>query len=153
MKRDYTRREKRVLAAKIVEVVIRTTFSSHIYAFKNTTYKQKAGGAIGLRLMGVVARILMDRWSDLLLNALEENGIQVRMIKKYVDDVNVVADALPRGCYWEQDLHGKMRLTWSEQRLEEDNLLDKCNNKRTMNLVAEIANTLMAGFQIISVGG
>ena len=39
-----------------------------------------------------------------------------------------------------------MRLTWSEKKLEEDNLAEVCEDKRTMDLVAEIANTLMAGF-------
>ena len=62
--REYSTKEKRKIVAKVLETAIRTTFKNHIYAFKNKTYQQVSGGAIGLRLTGVVARILMDEWAD-----------------------------------------------------------------------------------------
>ena len=63
--REYNENEKISVLAKVFEVGIRTTFLNHIYMFKNELYHQQAGGAIGLRLTGVVARILMDRWADI----------------------------------------------------------------------------------------
>ena len=109
--REYSTKEKRRIIAKVLETAIRTTFKNHIYAFKNRTYQQVSGGVIGLRLTGVVARILMDEWADRLEDLLGRNGIKVRMIKKYVDDVNVVTDCLPRGCYWEEGEDTQIRLT------------------------------------------
>ena len=36
---------------------------NHIYMFDGQAYLQTKGGAIGLRLTGLVARVVMDRWA------------------------------------------------------------------------------------------
>ena len=59
-------------------------FLNHIYALKNEMYQQMAGGAIGLRLTGVVARILMNRWADLLEETLADSRVVLHMMQKYV---------------------------------------------------------------------
>ena len=64
--------------------------------------------------------------------------------KKYIDDVNLVADAILRGCFWERTEQG-LTLSCSQQELETDNLNDReiQDSKCTMDLIAEVSNTIM----------
>ena len=97
--REYTKEEGKRIIAKVLEVAIKTTFKNHIYSFKNELFKQEKGGAIGLRLTGVVARILMDRWAEKFIEILQSNGVEIHVLKKYVDDVNLVTEVLKKGLY------------------------------------------------------
>ena len=87
--REYTEEERRLLISKMVLVALETTFGNHIYQCRNNLYRQSQGGGIGARITGVVARILMDVWMDLVSKSLEENDVKVYLIAKYVDDINV----------------------------------------------------------------
>ena len=58
--RDYTAKEGMVLVAKVIMVAIETFFGEHIYEFGGELYKQLEGGAIGVRLTGEVAKLIMD---------------------------------------------------------------------------------------------
>ena len=89
--------ERRKLMGKVLEVAIKATFKNHIYLYRNELYRQKAGGAIGLRLTGIVARIVMDRWARVFSITLKEAEIILHMLRKYVDDVNLVLATIPRG--------------------------------------------------------
>ena len=91
-------------------MAIRTTFGNHIYLYRNTLYRQMRGGPIGLRLTGVVARIVMDHWAKLFLSTLACNGIKVYLFKKYVDDVNLALSLARPGLRWERDPEGTYRL-------------------------------------------
>ena len=44
----------------VLEILVTMTFSNHIYTYRNEFYKQLRGVVIGLRLTGIVARIVMD---------------------------------------------------------------------------------------------
>ena len=55
--------EQRSLIAKTIEIAIRETFRNHCYRFDGQLYRQTRGGAIGLRLTGIVCRLVMDRWA------------------------------------------------------------------------------------------
>ena len=59
--REYTDREGKILVAKVIMVAIETSFGEHIYEFGGELYKQLEGGAIGVRLTGEVAKLIMDR--------------------------------------------------------------------------------------------
>ena len=79
--------------------------------YRNELYKQRDGGAIGLRLTGVVAQLVMDRWIQVLKKKLREADVRLHMIRKYVDDVNLVISiidmtdlALTVQRVWENDL-------------------------------------------------
>ena len=52
-----------MMMGKVIEVAIKATFQNHIYTYRNELYHQKKRGAIGLTLIGVVARIVVDRWA------------------------------------------------------------------------------------------
>ena len=57
---------------KVLEVAVRATFKNHIYTYGNQLYRKRKGGAIGLRLTGIVARIVMDGWAKLILERLAQ---------------------------------------------------------------------------------
>ena len=81
---------------KVIEILVSTKFANHFYTYKNELFKQLKGGAIGLRLTGIVARIVMDRWSRMFLERLGQAEIEVHLLKKYVNDVNLLP-INPRG--------------------------------------------------------
>ena len=93
-------KDKRKIMAKVIKVSIKTVFKNHMYKFKGRTYRQSAGGVIGLRLMSVVARVIMDNWATLFLQKLVETRMDVYLLVKYVDDVNLVVSLLKRGSRW-----------------------------------------------------
>ena len=86
-----------VAIAKVVQVVLEECFSNHIYQCDNVLYCQKSGGGIGARVTGVVARILMEIWAELLSENLEKNGIVIYLLAKYVDDINLVILPIRKG--------------------------------------------------------
>ena len=48
-------------------------------------------------MTGIVARIVMDRWSKMFLERLKQAEIEVYLLKKYVDDVNLCLAILEEG--------------------------------------------------------
>ena len=103
-RKPVSREERKKLFGKVIEVAVLTTFRNHIYMYRNDLYKQKRGGAIGLRLTGVVARLVMDRWARIFLGHLSAGEVEVYMLKKYVDDINLVMAILERGWHWEKGM-------------------------------------------------
>ena len=53
---------KKTVMAKVIELAIMAVMNNHYYQFGGRYLKQGTGGAIGLRLTGLVCRIVMDRW-------------------------------------------------------------------------------------------
>ena len=50
-------------------------FQRAMLQYRNTPYRQLVDGAIGARIIRVVARILMDRWADKVTEVLGVNGV------------------------------------------------------------------------------
>ena len=71
---SYTSEEKRHILSKVVEIMIRVTFSTHFYKWENKIYKQCKGGPIGLRATGLCAKLIMDDWLEKFRDKLEANG-------------------------------------------------------------------------------
>ena len=78
---ELTPEAKRLVLRKVLEVAMRTTFSNHIYLFYNNLFRQEKGGPIGLRLSGVVARIVMDHWARKFLHTLQTNKVMVYLLR------------------------------------------------------------------------
>ena len=69
-----------------------------------------------MRLIGVVARLVVDRWATLFRNNLKMAGIIEYLIEKYVDDVNLVTVILDVGWSWIKIGSSKEEtLQWSEE--------------------------------------
>ena len=59
----FTTEEKIQIIAKVLEIGVRTVLENHVYKFGNKIYRQVVGGPMGLKLTGIVARLVMDRWA------------------------------------------------------------------------------------------
>ena len=95
--RQYSDQEKRLIISKVVLVATEIAFSHHIYQCQNQLYKQLRGGGIGAQLTGIVARIVMDVWTDKMSAILEDNKINIYLMVKYVDDINVATKLIKDG--------------------------------------------------------
>ena len=132
------KQEERKVLAKVIEVAIRSIFANHVYRFDGQLYKKTEGGIIGLRLTGIVARIIMDRWSQGFLELMKASNISLDMISKYVNDVNLALRAIARGYFWLRTrVGGKqgLKLCWSESQQCTDDEKDELDEKRTMELL------------------
>ena len=49
--------------------------------------------------------------------SLEENYVEVYLMDKYVDDINVATSLIPRGYSWEKE-EKRWRLRWSAEKEE-----------------------------------
>ena len=58
-------------------------------------YRQVEGGSIGLRLTGVVARVVMDIWRDLMTASIRRMKVEIYLLIKYVNDVNLAVSLVP----------------------------------------------------------
>ena len=93
----YTEAEKNLVMGVVVEMLIKTTFSTHYYLWKGQVYKQQGGGPIGLRATGSCAKAVMDKWLACFEDKLAKCGIDLHLITKYVDDVLIVCNNLRLG--------------------------------------------------------
>ena len=98
--RGLSEDEKRRLLAMVIEIAIITISKNHVYTFMNKIFAQKKGGAIGLRITGLIARIYMDQWVRKMKEIMTENLMVIYNIDKYVDDVNVVNECIGKGTKW-----------------------------------------------------
>ena len=93
-------KDVRLLFSKVVKYAVLNIFQHHMYMFAGKTYWQLRGRPIGIWLMSIVAHIVMDHWSHLFLDKITTAGVEVHMLMKYVDDINVVNEMLPVGTRW-----------------------------------------------------
>ena len=61
---------------------------NHVYTSDKQIKLQSKGGAIGLELTGVLAQLFMVWWDRQFKVKMDENGLRLRMYKRYVDDIN-----------------------------------------------------------------
>ena len=83
------------MMAKVLKVMVETSFANHLYKWGGTIRRQKEGWTTGLRTTGSLVRNNMDQLIDLFKMKLEELGLKVKLTAKYVDDIMVVVTNLP----------------------------------------------------------
>ena len=128
-------------------MIISSTFKNHIYTYRTSLYKQMKGGAIGLRLTGVLARIVMDCWAKLLKEALDKARVTVHMLEKYVDDVNLATSFIETGFGWDKE-GGKEVFRWSQSREEKDQKdrqKGRTQQESTLERIREVSSRLVTG--------
>ena len=138
----FTEEEKRKLLGKVVEIAVRTTFRNHLYQFEGKFRIQAEGGAIGLRLTGIVARIVMDYWATKFREMARENNITLYLMKKYVDDVNVLMEALGCGIRWNGE-----KMEWKAEWEAEDKAGSEEDDKRTMREIRKMSGSILPFIQ------
>ena len=107
-----------------------------MYKYKNEVYKQKEGGAIGLRITGSICRIVMDRWKKKTKKMMEEKGMKIYLMEKFVDDVNVVVEGMRLGSRWNDE---EKRIEWSEEEERKDKEEGRKKGSVTMEVVRRMA--------------
>ena len=93
---------------------------NHVYRFESKYYVQKEGGAIGLRLTGIIAEISMAAWELKFRDLLVKNSVQLLLSKIYVDDQNLLYRLLRKGTRWDDK-----GLSFSQEWEREDELKDE----------------------------
>ena len=58
-------------------------------------------------MTGEVAKLIMDRWADDMGACLRASKVEVYMLCKYVDDINLATQVIPTGYRWKELLNGK----------------------------------------------
>ena len=116
---------------------------NHLYTFDHKIKLQLKGGPIGLELTGVLAQLFMVWWDRQFKTKMDENGLRLRMYKRYVDDVNVVINA-PRAGLKFVESEGKVIQDESVAEQEQDIKADK----RCMALVQKIGNSIHPSIEL-----
>ena len=127
----------------MVKVAVKTTFRNHLYQFEGKSYIQAKGGSIGLRLTGVVAKLVMGYWGRKFKEKAIENKLTIYLNKVYVDDVNLLMEAIERGWRWNGE-----KLEWSKKWKEEDEQLGEKDDKRTMREIRLMSNSILPFIQL-----
>ena len=128
-----TGRENRCMLAIDMKKAMIANLSGHVYTFDGKTFIQgKGGGSIGSEFTGELARLYMLLWDKRFLERLKNIGIRVSLYKRYVDDFIIVMEKVMK----EFMFKGKSMVKREENDTEEE------ENKHTLNIVSEIANTM-----------
>ena len=129
--------ERKLIMSHVVKIMIKTTFSNHLYKWDNKILKQTKGGAMGLKASGPLSRITMDDWMCNFKKKLEDLNIKGRLSKKYVDDVDTVVHNLPSGTRY-----NGTHLTRNSEDVTADEEAEVSNEVTTMNVLKEVANSI-----------
>ena len=129
--------------AKVVEVAVKTTFRNHLYQFEGKTYIQAEGGSIGLRLTGVVCKIVMNHWMREFKKLVIQNNLTMYLSKIYVDDINLLMEATKKGTRWTGQ-----KLEWRQDWEDEDIEKNEKDDKRTMKEIRLLSNSILPCIQL-----
>ena len=109
--------EKKMIVAEVVSIATKAMFTHHFYTFGGETYHQAQGGPIGLRGTCAIARMVMQMFDCKWSNKLEQMGIRVWLMIRYVDDIRVALPPIREGWRW---VEGALKYT---KRWEEEDML------------------------------
>ena len=132
--------EIRELFTVMIMKVVSFVMKNHIYSFDGKVYRQTKGGPIGLRLTGVLAKIVMiefgRRWKELT----SELGIYVPLDAIYVDDHNIATREVKPGVRYNSD---RRYIFLEQESVVRDRQLSA--TQRTAAFITSITNTIMPG--------
>ena len=126
-----------------MKIALSFIMKNHLYPFDHKIKLQLKGGPISLELTGVLAQLFMVCWDRQFRTKMDENGLRLRMYKRYVDDVNVVINA-PRAGLKFVESEGKVIQDESVAEQEQDIKADK----RCMALVQKIGNSIHPSIEL-----
>ena len=127
--------ERRKLLTEAIRIVLHIIMETHTYSFDNVTRRQTNGGAIGVQLTGEVAQIFMSWWDREVKKLCQDNGIQLKLYGRYVDDINTLIRKIEPGTRYVEN-----QLISTENGRVEDSL--KKDDEITMTTFKEIAETV-----------
>ena len=134
-----TEREKRVLLQKMTEIGVRVIFRNFVYSFGGELFLQSEGGPIGARVTMACARLVMDDWATKYRGILERSGIEVRVMKGYVDDGRQISELIIRGTRYVKELK---RFLWRKDWEDIDNMENKPDEVRIAEICLPAMNAV-----------
>ena len=117
--------------------MVKVTFRTHLYEWEGEFFRQIHGRPIGLRATGSLARILMDIWLQEFRKILEDNNVNVLLLKKYVDDVLLICPNLRMGSRW-----NGTSLIHSKEGEEQDRLENKSPEQVSLDAFIAMGNSV-----------
>ena len=93
----YRGDERKVILGRVMDIAVRKVFNSNAYTFAGKTRIQSDGSPIGLDLSGEIGRLEMGDWDVELVELCDRNCVKVDLSDRYVDDVDIVMNAIPHG--------------------------------------------------------
>lgn len=133
--------QQREMLTEALRVGLEVVMKNHVYEFDGEVRHQQRGGPIGVELTGNIAQVFMIWWDRSLISRLTGLGIELRMCKRYVDDVNLAMNELPLGTRYS---NGTVSI--DDGAIEED--LHVPGDKRTMDIVKAIGNSVHPSIQL-----
>ena len=125
----------KMMIKEALKIVLHLIMDNHMYHFNNVLRKQVKGGAIGLDLTEVIARIFMSWWDRELLKRLTNLGCKIPLYKRYVDDINIIMQKIDPGTKYENE-----NFIYCDTIIDEGGV--KEDDERTMLLVKEIGDNI-----------
>jgi hypothetical protein len=126
---------KNTMLTEALRIALKVVMKNHVYLFDNEIRKQSKGGAIGLRLTGILAQTFMMWWDREFSRRLLQVGVIQRLNERYVDDINIAAEATTPGLKYK---NGQSCVDQSmireEERVEDD--------ERTMKFIKQVGDDI-----------
>ena len=98
-----TEREEKLLIARVLELAVLVCMGTHAYSFQGHLYLQREGGPIGMRFTASLANLVMKMWDSAFLELAENEGLNIKLYLRYVDDCRAFLKAIKRGRIWSGD--------------------------------------------------
>ena len=145
--------ERKKILGRVLDIATRQVYKSNVYTFAGETRVQQSGSPIGLDLSGEMGRLTMGDWDAKMARKLENNMVEVEMFKRYVDDVDIIMEAIPYGYRWVPiSEHDPDSHCYISGRLEYDEKWEKEDEKipldlHTTNVMVAMANSIQKELQ------
>ena len=136
-RRAPTEEERRLMLGTMVEIAINMCMQHHFYKHKDMVRRQTEGAGIGLRLSEALGRAFGLYWDRKLLAKLEKLKWKPKMMKRYVDDLNVVMTGVKVGTRYDAAAE-KIEVIENQIAIDEEREVDEI----TMKVFGEIANSV-----------
>ena len=89
--------KRKLMLSLLFRELVRVIMTNHLYTFGGKLYRQAAGGPIGLQFSSTAARAVLRLFDREYRKKLHELQLQLLLDKRYVDDKNMAARAVPAG--------------------------------------------------------
>ena len=110
------------IASIVAEIAIITLWDNYCYDFGGETRLQGKGGPIGQRPTMAASRIVIQDFFEDYHKILTKAGLEISLLKVYVDDGRQVTSLLRKGLRYSRD---EKEFVWSKEAEEEDSEKEK----------------------------
>ena len=136
--REPSEQEVKILFTEMIKIIVAFIMKNHIYSFDGKHYRQTKGGPIGLRLTGVIAKLVMIEFGKRWRQVASSCGISAIVDGVYVDDHNIATWEVKPGIRY--DVENKCVVLKPDE-ISGD--LELSGSRRTANFITSITNTIM----------